>query len=75
MSSYKIGQSVIVRNGVSKMVVKLEGIVSTASIKGYYGTQYYRVQGKLVETDISWIPETLILGVSDITAQEAASNL
>ena len=75
MSSYQIGQSVIVRNGVAKTVVKLTGIVSIASIKGYYGSSYYKVRGSLVETTLSWIPETLILGLSDVIAEEAAPNM
>ncbi len=68
MSVYNIGQSVIVKNGVSQFIAKLTGIISTSTITGYHATRYYIVRGSLVEMTVSWIPTNLIVGLSGVEA-------
>ena len=74
MSVYSIGQSVIVKNGLSQFIAKLTGVIST-STTGYHASRYYIVRGSLVEMTLSWIPTNLIVGLSGIKAEEGAVKM
>ena len=75
MSVYSIGQSVIVKNGLSQFIAKLTGVISTSTTTGYHASRYYIVRGSLVEMTLSWIPTNLIVGLSGIKAEEGAMKM
>jgi hypothetical protein len=75
MSVYSIGQSVIVKNGLSLFIAKLTGIISTNTTTGYHASRYYLIRGSLVEMTLSWIPLTLIMGPSCIEAEKGAVKM
>jgi hypothetical protein len=72
---FKAGQSVIVKNGASTKIVELTGEVNTGSIYGFTGRYFGLVRGALVEASISWIPVNCILGLSTVSAKDAAKPL
>ena len=69
---FKVGQSVIVKNGESTEVVELTGGVNGGSIYGFTGRYFALVRGALVEGNYCWIPVNQILGLSPISAKDAA---
>ena len=72
---FNAGQSVIVKNGASTKIVELTGGVTTGSIYGFTGRYFGLVRGALVEASISWIPVDCILGLSPISAKDAAKPI
>ena len=72
---FKVGDNVIVKHGLSTLVVELTGGNSGGGLYAFTGRYFGLVRGALVEATISWIPENLILGKSDVSSREAAKPL